>query len=87
MKIENENLKVENENLLKKGLKKNQLKSVSAMKNNPEKVELYFDDVYRDETLQGPNPKSFEPFRHVNTNVTTSKVTRNFVMFGGGKHE
>ena len=49
-------------------------------------VELYFDDIYRDESLQGPNPKSFEPFRHVNTNITASKVTRNFVQFGGGKH-
>jgi len=49
-------------------------------------VDLYFDDVYRDESLQGPNPKSFEPFRHLDTNSSASKVTRNYLTFGGGKH-
>jgi cytochrome P450 len=47
---------------------------------------LYVDDVYLDESLQGPNPKSFEPFRHVDTNVSATKVSKNFILFGGGKH-
>ena len=49
-------------------------------------VELYFDDIYRDESLQGPNPKSFEPFRHVDTNASATKISKSFVIFGGGKH-
>ncbi|GBB89407.1 hypothetical protein RclHR1_16090004 [Rhizophagus clarus] len=49
-------------------------------------VFLYTDDVYRDESLQGPNPKSFEPFRHVDTNSSASKIGKNYVIFGGGKH-
>jgi cytochrome P450 len=49
-------------------------------------VELYFDDIIQDESLQGPNPKSFEPYRKVNTSAPASKVSRNFVIFGGGKH-
>ncbi|GBC31052.1 cytochrome P450 [Rhizophagus irregularis] len=49
-------------------------------------IDLYFDDIYGDESLQGPNPKSFEPFRHLDANVPASKVTRNYLAFGGGKH-
>ena len=49
-------------------------------------VHLYIDDLVRDEVSQGPNPKSFEPWRHVNTNASASKVSRNYVVFGGGKH-
>ncbi|GBC24073.2 cytochrome P450 [Rhizophagus irregularis DAOM 181602=DAOM 197198] len=40
---------------------------------------IYIDDVYRDE------PKSFEPFRHLDINIA-SKVTKNFLTFGNGKH-
>ncbi|CAB4412436.1 unnamed protein product [Rhizophagus irregularis] len=36
---------------------------------------IYIDDVYRDE------PKSFEPFRHLDINIA-SKVTKNFLTFG-----
>ena len=49
-------------------------------------VEVYTDDIYQDESLQGPNPKSFEPFRHLNKNVLASKIGRNYAVFGGGKH-
>ena len=49
-------------------------------------VNLYVDDVYRDESLQGPNQKSFEPFRHVDTNASATKISISFVIFGGGKH-
>ncbi|PKK59792.1 cytochrome P450 [Rhizophagus irregularis] len=49
-------------------------------------VKIYVDDIYQDELLQGPNPKSFEPFRHVDTNVPASKIGKNFMLFGGGKH-
>jgi cytochrome P450 len=45
-------------------------------------VEIYIDDIYRDELLQGPNPKSFEPFRHVES---ASRVSKSHVIFGGGK--
>ncbi|GBB88267.1 hypothetical protein RclHR1_14800002 [Rhizophagus clarus] len=46
----------------------------------------YVDDVYLDESLQGPNPKSFEPFRHLDTNAPATKVSKNYLLFGGGKH-
>ncbi|CAB5156425.1 uncharacterized protein OCT59_016143 [Rhizophagus irregularis] len=49
-------------------------------------VHLYTDDVYLDESLQGPNPKSFEPFRHLETNASATKIGKNFLLFGGGKH-
>ncbi|GBB88266.1 hypothetical protein RclHR1_14800001 [Rhizophagus clarus] len=49
-------------------------------------VTLYIDDVYLDESLQGPNPKSFEPFRHLGTNAPVTKVSKNYLLFGGGKH-
>ncbi|RIA93394.1 cytochrome P450 [Glomus cerebriforme] len=49
-------------------------------------VEIYFDDTYGDELLQGSNPKSFDPFRHMKTNPSAAKVTKNFLAFGGGKH-
>ena len=50
------------------------------------KVEIYVDDIYRDESLQGPNPKLFDPSRHANKNISASKIDKNFVLFGGGKH-
>ncbi|GES74479.1 cytochrome P450 [Rhizophagus clarus] len=49
-------------------------------------VDIYADDVYQDESLQGPNPKSFEPFRHVDANVSASKIGKSYLPFGGGKH-
>ncbi|CAB4482333.1 cytochrome P450 [Rhizophagus irregularis] len=49
-------------------------------------IYLYVDDIYLDESLQGPNPQSFEPFRHLNTNASASKISKNYVIFGGGKH-
>ena len=49
-------------------------------------ADLYFDDTIRDESLQGPNPKSFEPFRHVDTNASASKIGKSYMIFGGGKH-
>jgi len=49
-------------------------------------VNLYADDVYRDESLQGSNPKSFEPFRHLNTKASASTIGKNYLPFGGGKH-
>jgi cytochrome P450 len=49
-------------------------------------VEIYSDDIIRDESLQGPNPKSFEPFRHLNKNVSASKIDKSYIIFGNGKH-
>ncbi|CAB5200668.1 unnamed protein product [Rhizophagus irregularis] len=49
-------------------------------------VKIYVDDIYQDELLQGPNPKSFEPFRHIDKNAPASKISKNFVLFGAGKH-
>jgi len=49
-------------------------------------IEVYSDDIVYDESLQGPNPKSFEPFRHVNTNCSAAKISRGHIVFGGGKH-
>ncbi|CAB4426682.1 unnamed protein product [Rhizophagus irregularis] len=49
-------------------------------------VKIYVDDYCQDELLQGPNPKSFEPFRHLDKNVSASKISKNFIIFGGGKH-
>ena len=50
------------------------------------KVTVYVDDILRNESLQGSNPKSFEPFRHVDKNALASKIGKNYVVFGGGKH-
>ncbi|GES74477.1 cytochrome P450 [Rhizophagus clarus] len=49
-------------------------------------VNIYAEDVYQDESLQGPNPKSFEPFRHVDVNASAAKIGKNYLSFGGGKH-
>jgi cytochrome P450 len=49
-------------------------------------VQLYVDDVYQDESLQGPNPKSFEPFKHLNKNDSATKIGKSFIQFGDGKH-
>jgi cytochrome P450 len=49
-------------------------------------VEIYIDDTIRDESSQGPNPKSFEPFRHLNKNVSASKISKSYIVFGNGKH-
>ncbi|CAG8572416.1 9506_t:CDS:2 [Funneliformis caledonium] len=49
-------------------------------------VDLYFDDICHDKSLQGTNPKSFEPFRYVNKNSPASKISKDFTRFGGGKH-
>ncbi|CAB4472770.1 unnamed protein product [Rhizophagus irregularis] len=38
-------------------------------------VKIYVDDIYQDELLQ-----------HVDTNVPASKIGKNFMLFGGGKH-
>ncbi|GBB88899.1 hypothetical protein RclHR1_01550033 [Rhizophagus clarus] len=46
-------------------------------------VDVNFSDVYQDELLQGPNPESFEPFRHINKNFPASKMSKNFLAFGG----
>ncbi|GES79939.1 cytochrome P450 [Rhizophagus clarus] len=39
--------------------------------------------IHMNESLQG---KSFEPFRHLNKNVSATKISKNFVVFRGGKH-
>ncbi|CAG8437004.1 14216_t:CDS:2 [Funneliformis mosseae] len=49
-------------------------------------VDLYFDDICHDKSLQGTNPKSFKPFRYVNKNSPASKISKDFTRFGGGKH-
>ncbi|CAG8700253.1 3126_t:CDS:2, partial [Funneliformis mosseae] len=49
-------------------------------------VDLYYDDIYLDESLQGQNPNSFDPFRHFNKNSPAAKVSKDFLAFGGSKH-
>ncbi|GBB88234.1 hypothetical protein RclHR1_14790002 [Rhizophagus clarus] len=46
-------------------------------------VDVYLDDVFRDESSQGPNPESFEPFRHLNKTFPAYKPTKTFLSFGG----
>ena len=46
-------------------------------------VDIYFDDVIRDESLQGSNPKSFEPYRH---DSLATKINKGYLIFGSGKH-
>ncbi|PKY50286.1 hypothetical protein RhiirA4_466689 [Rhizophagus irregularis] len=49
-------------------------------------VNIYLDETYQDGLLQETNPKKFEPFRHVDANAPASKIGKNFMPFGGGKH-
>ncbi|RIB24497.1 cytochrome P450 [Gigaspora rosea] len=48
-------------------------------------VMLNFIDTHYDEGLQGQNPKEFYAYRHLERSSTT-KIDRNFLGFGGGKH-
>jgi len=48
-------------------------------------VEIYFNDFFRDESSQGPNPKSFDPYRDINK-TPASKISKNYIVFGSGKH-
>ncbi|GBB96360.1 hypothetical protein RclHR1_27360001 [Rhizophagus clarus] len=49
-------------------------------------VDIDFSDIHNDEPMQGQNPESFDAFRHIDVNFPASKVTKNFMTFGGGKH-
>ncbi|CAG8497921.1 2263_t:CDS:10 [Scutellospora calospora] len=49
-------------------------------------VILNFSDTNNDEELQGPNPTEFNAYRHLERNSPASKLERNFLTFGGGKH-
>ncbi|CAG8792469.1 3335_t:CDS:2, partial [Gigaspora rosea] len=40
-------------------------------------------ELYLNEKLQGPKPKEFNPSRH---NSSATKLNRNFLLFGHGKH-
>ncbi|KAF0512131.1 cytochrome P450 [Gigaspora margarita] len=49
-------------------------------------VGLNFRDTNNDEELQGQNPTEFYAFRHLERNSPATKLERNFLTFGGGKH-
>ncbi|PKK70759.1 cytochrome P450 [Rhizophagus irregularis] len=51
--------------------------------DNMKKLDSFIRETLR---LTGPNPKSFEPFRHIDKNAPASKISKNFVLFGAGKH-
>ncbi|PKY39546.1 cytochrome P450 [Rhizophagus irregularis] len=46
----------------------------------------FSEDCLFSESQYGPDSKSFKPFQFVSQNVSASKVDRNFVIFGGGRH-
>ncbi|RIB27735.1 cytochrome P450, partial [Gigaspora rosea] len=43
-------------------------------------------DTNNDEELQGQNPTEFRAYRHLERNSYATKLERNFLAFGGGKH-
>ncbi|CAG8648820.1 4381_t:CDS:2, partial [Scutellospora calospora] len=43
-------------------------------------------DTAYDEELQGQNPTEFKAYRHLDRNSPATKLERNFIIFGGGKH-
>ncbi|RIB29030.1 cytochrome P450 [Gigaspora rosea] len=47
---------------------------------------INFLDTDNDEELQGQNPTEFRAYRHLERNSPATKVERNFLTFGGGKH-
>ncbi|KAF0454377.1 cytochrome P450 [Gigaspora margarita] len=49
-------------------------------------VNLNFSDTNNDEELQGQNPTEFHAYRHIKHNSPATKLERNFLIFGGGKH-
>ncbi|RIB09669.1 cytochrome P450 [Gigaspora rosea] len=49
-------------------------------------VSLNLLDTYYDEELQGQNPTEFYAYRHLERNSPVTKLERNFLSFGGGKH-
>ncbi|CAG8447313.1 169_t:CDS:2 [Gigaspora rosea] len=49
-------------------------------------VILNFSDTNNDEELQGQNPTEFHAYRHLEHNSPATKLERNFLTFGGGKH-
>ncbi|CAG8518661.1 4896_t:CDS:10 [Dentiscutata heterogama] len=49
-------------------------------------VNVSLSDTNNDEELQGQNPTEFYGYRHLNRNSPATKIERNFLTFGGGKH-
>ncbi|CAG8764687.1 24820_t:CDS:2 [Gigaspora margarita] len=49
-------------------------------------VYLNFVDTNNNEELQGQNPTEFDAYRHLKRNSSATKLERNFLVFGGGKH-
>src|SRR5579871_6099626 len=42
--------------------------------------------IHHDEELQGQNPNEFNPFRYLNKNSPATRIERNYLIFGLGKH-
>ncbi|CAG8589217.1 16154_t:CDS:2, partial [Cetraspora pellucida] len=49
-------------------------------------IMLNFLEITGDEELQGQNPQQFNAYRHLERNSNATKLERNFVIFGSGKH-
>ncbi|RIB29346.1 cytochrome P450 [Gigaspora rosea] len=49
-------------------------------------VSVNYRDTNNDEELQGQNPTEFRAYRHLEHNSPATKLERNFLTFGGGKH-
>ncbi|CAG8821082.1 3990_t:CDS:2, partial [Gigaspora margarita] len=49
-------------------------------------VSLNLHDTYNDEELQGQNPTEFYAYCHLERNSPATKLERNYLSFGGGKH-
>jgi cytochrome P450 len=47
---------------------------------------MYIDDPLKSREAFGNDAEEFKPFRFVNANSPATKVDRNYVVFGGGKH-
>ncbi|EXX70005.1 cytochrome P450 [Rhizophagus irregularis] len=50
------------------------------------RINLYVNDALKSKDFYGDDADEFKPFRFVNENSPATKVDRNYVVFGGGKH-
>ncbi|CAG8539839.1 22110_t:CDS:2, partial [Gigaspora rosea] len=49
-------------------------------------IYLNFLDTHYDEEIQGRDPMKFYAFRHLERNASATKIERNLIIFGNGKH-
>ncbi|RHZ85947.1 hypothetical protein Glove_58g60 [Diversispora epigaea] len=49
-------------------------------------VQTYLMDIHYNTTAYGPEPRSFLPYHGLENNFSASKIDKNYLIFGSGKH-